>query len=150
MVWGSICLAARTELHVVAQGTLTAARYVEDILEQYVVPFAPFIGENFLYLHDNARPDTAQATQQYLQEVGIRLLPTPARNPDVNLMEHVWDMLGRRLRNREHAPGTLGELANALREEWNNIPQHATSRIITPMPNRLGEIRRARGGTTHH
>lgn len=50
MVWGGISLMARTELHIIARGTLNAERYVEDILEQYVVPFAPFVGEEFLLL----------------------------------------------------------------------------------------------------
>jgi hypothetical protein len=33
--------------------------YVTDILEQYVVPFAPFIGDYFIFQHDNARPHSA-------------------------------------------------------------------------------------------
>jgi hypothetical protein len=33
--------------------------YLTDILEQYVVQFAPFIGDYFIFQHDNARPDSA-------------------------------------------------------------------------------------------
>lgn len=150
MVWGGISLTARTELHIIARGTLTAARYVEDILEQYVVPFAPFIGEEFLLLQDNARPHVAGVVEEYLAEVGINVLPMPAKSPDINVIEHVWDMLKRRLRARVQRPTTLRELEMALREEWERIPQEYIVRVIQSMPRRLNEIVRARGGVTRY
>src|SRR5678815_3519848 len=107
MVWAGICLGARTALHVVIRGTLTAERYAEDITQEYIAPFASFIGVHFLLLHDNATKYTAQVVQRYLQQVGIRLLAISARNSDMNPIEHVWDLLSRRVRAREHAPSTL-------------------------------------------
>ena len=71
--------------------TLNAASYVSDILEDHAVPFAPFIGENFLLLHDNARPHTARVVNEYLNEAGISLLNFPPRSPDLNLIEYAWD-----------------------------------------------------------
>ena len=114
MVWVGICLDARTALHIVIRGTLIAERYAEGILQEYIVPFASFIGVHFLLLHDNATQHTAQVVQRYLQQVGIRLLDISARSPDMNPIEHVWDLLGIRVRAREHAPSTPSELANAL------------------------------------
>jgi len=49
MVWGGICLGARTEL-VVANGALNADGYIRDVLQEHVVPFALLIGENFLLM----------------------------------------------------------------------------------------------------
>jgi hypothetical protein len=49
MVWGGVCSMARTDLHVFPRGTMNSTVYVTDILEQYVVPFAPFIGDNFIF-----------------------------------------------------------------------------------------------------
>ena len=40
MVWGGVCLRGRTELHVMAAGTLTAVRYRDEILDPIVRPFA--------------------------------------------------------------------------------------------------------------
>jgi hypothetical protein len=56
MIWDGVCSTARTDLHVFLRGTINGIVYVTDILEQYVVPFAPFIGDNFIFQHDNARP----------------------------------------------------------------------------------------------
>jgi len=46
MVWGGLCLGARTELVVVVNGALNANGYIRDVLQEHVVPFAPHIGEN--------------------------------------------------------------------------------------------------------
>lgn len=85
MVWGGICLAARTELVPIENGSLTAHRYVTDILEPYVMTFAPFIGQDFILMHDNARPHTARIVSNYLDEVGITQMKWPARSPDMNV-----------------------------------------------------------------
>lgn len=121
MVWGGICLGARTELHIVENGSLTAARYVTDILEPIVMPFGPYIGENFCLMQDNARPHTAAITLGYLREVEIEVLEWPARSPDLNPIEHVWDKLGRQVKQRNPAPANLRDLKSALVEEWNEL-----------------------------
>jgi hypothetical protein len=61
MVWDGVRSTARTDLHVFPRGTMNRTVYVTDILEQYVVPFALFIGDNFIFQHDNARPHSAQS-----------------------------------------------------------------------------------------
>lgn len=71
MVWAEISSEARTELHVVPRGSVTAYRYINEILQGYVVPCAPFIGDNFILMHDNARPPLARIVIEYLNEIGI-------------------------------------------------------------------------------
>jgi transposase len=43
--------------------------------------------------------------------------------PDLSPIEHLWDELGRRVRQRQNPPETLKELRVALVHEWNNITQ---------------------------
>ena len=43
MVWADISLGARTELHIVENKSMNAERYISDILEDYRMPFAPYI-----------------------------------------------------------------------------------------------------------
>ena len=59
MVWGGVCLRGRTELHVMAAGTLTAVRYRDEILDPIVRPFASAIGNNFILI-------LARLTMDYL------------------------------------------------------------------------------------
>ena len=46
----------------------------------------------------------------------------PACSPDLNQIEHMWDMLARLVRDGEVAPATVNKLRLALQEKWQNIP----------------------------
>lgn len=150
MVWGGICLGGRTELVIIENGSLTAQRYVTDILEPHVMPFAPFIGDDFIFMHDNARPHTAHIVNRYLFEVGITKMNWPARSPDMNPIEHAWDILGRRVRQRNPAPRNVPDLKLALVEEWDNLPQELIDNLILNMGNRIQVLIMARGGNTRY
>ncbi|KAJ4426240.1 hypothetical protein ANN_27052 [Periplaneta americana] len=101
-------------------------------------------------MHDNARPHIAHAVGDYLQEVGIHVLPWPARSPDMNPIEHVWDMLERRVKNRRPRPESLQELRRALGEEWELIPQEDIANQTESMPRRMDAVIQARGGNTRY
>lgn len=91
MVWGGISLTTRTVLVVLNNGNFNAELYILNILEKHVVPFVPYIGEDFLLIQD---PTTARVVRDYLLEVGIETMAWSARSFDLNQREHVWDMLG--------------------------------------------------------
>lgn len=150
MVWGGISLEGRTDLHVLNQGTLTAVRYRDEILRPIVRPYAGAVGPGFLLVQDNARPHVARVCRQFLDEEGIDAVDWPARSPDLNPIEHVWDIMYRRIRQRAAAPQTVQELTNALIQVWQEIPQDTIRRLIRSMPRRCRECIQARGGHTRY
>jgi transposase len=52
-------------------------------------------------MDDNARPHRSRAVTAYLQSEAVTSVPWPAMSPDFNPIEHIWDMLGRRILARE-------------------------------------------------
>lgn len=54
-----------------------------EILENHVIPFAPFVENNFMLML------TVRVVQQYLQEVEIATMIWPPRSPDLNPIEHM-------------------------------------------------------------
>ncbi|KAI3367158.1 hypothetical protein L3Q82_008215 [Scortum barcoo] len=102
MVWGGISLGGRTALHVTARGSLTVIRYRDEILRPLVRPYAGAVGPGFLLMQDNARPHVAGVCQQFLQDEGIDAMDWPARSPDLNPIEHIWDIMSRSI--HQHTP----------------------------------------------
>ncbi|UYV84324.1 Transposase [Cordylochernes scorpioides] len=126
------------------QGTMTAQRYVDDVLRPVTLPYLQGV-PNALYQQDNARPHTARISQQALQDV--QMLPWPPYSPDLSPIEHVWDIIGRRL----HAlpqPRSEDELWQMVEREWRAIPQDAIRTMIDSLPRRVAACIAVRGGPT--
>ena len=82
MVRCGTSLEARTDLYIVPRGSLTAGRYINEVLQDFVVSYVDFIGNEFLLMHDNARPHTARITQEYLNHTNIPVMEWPALGPN--------------------------------------------------------------------
>ncbi len=123
MVWAGVCYGQRTQVHFI-DGILNAQRYRDEILRSMVVSV---IHDHHLMLqHDNARPHVARICTQFLEAENIPVLAWPAYSPDMSPIEHVWDALDRRIRQRVPVPDNIQQLHTAIEEEWTNIPQSTT------------------------
>jgi transposase len=78
------------------------------------------------------------------------VLPWPSKSPDFNPIEHLWDALDRRVRQRQPQPQSLQQLVNALQDEWKNIPQQAIRTLISSMSRRCHAVIDSRGGHTRY
>ncbi|GFX70343.1 transposable element Tc1 transposase [Trichonephila clavipes] len=66
----------------------------------YVRLFRGAMGLQFLFMDDNAPCHRTVAVEQLLESEDIERMDWPARSPDLNPIEHVWDFLGRRFAAR--------------------------------------------------
>ncbi|GFW43401.1 transposable element Tcb1 transposase [Trichonephila clavipes] len=119
-VWGGNILGCRTDMHVQIV-TMPGHIYLDVILEQHVHSFLGAMGAEFLFMDDKARPHLANTVGECLQSKNITLMDWPAYSPDLNPIEHVWDMLDRRIAARQPPPTCLPELRKSLLDEWCNI-----------------------------
>ena len=145
MVWATINTNFKSDL-VVCNGNLNTRRYIDQILRPHVVPIFRQ-RQGLTFMHDNARPHTAIVTRQFLHQNNVPVLQWPACFPDCNPIEHMWDELDSRLRQRHHAPNTVDELSQALLEEWNNIPRR---NLCTSMTRRVHAVLNSNVGHTRY
>lgn len=101
-------------------------------------------------IQNKARPHTANITRQFFERHDIRLLRHPAMSPDLNPIEHVRDILGRRLRQNYPNLPNLAALENALIRVWRQIPQQMIRNCISNMRQRLQAVIQSRGGNTRY
>ncbi|GFW33993.1 transposable element Tcb1 transposase [Trichonephila clavipes] len=116
--------------------TMTCHIYRDVILEQHVRLFRGAMGAEFLFIDDNARLHHANIVDECLPSEDITRMDWPAYSPNLNAIEHVWDMLAGRIATRQPPPTCLLELRWAYLDEWCNIPQNQIDNLILSMPRR--------------
>ena len=90
-----------------------------DVLQPVVVPHFDNhpLTTRPVYMDNNARPHRSRAVTDYLKSETVTSVPWPAMSPDLIPIEHIWDMLGRRIQAREPSVETIRELQTALHRE---------------------------------
>ncbi|GFV48549.1 transposable element Tc3 transposase [Trichonephila clavipes] len=126
-----------TRLHVVANGTMTDQRYIDEVLLPHVSLFRGAVGDKFGFTAGNATCHRTLAIQDCLDSEGIQRLVWPARSPDLNPIENVGDALWRQVSGRNYPPTNKNTLIRALTEEWDKLPQQLLDNIMQSMVRRV-------------
>ena len=105
-------------------------------------------GCEFAFQQDNAAAHIARSTRRLIAALGLELLDWPARSPDLNLIENLWQWLKNYV--EDHHPDlqrlSLAALHTAIQEAWDAIPKDLLLRLAYSMPDRLRKAIAADGG----
>ena len=144
MVWAGISIDGKTDLHVIA-GNLSGVRYRDEILHPIVRPYPGAVGDGFILMDDNGRHHRAR---DYLENETIERMEWPSCSPDMNPIEHAWDMLHKAVSTCPILPNNRQELSVELIEKWTGLPQLCFRRLIRSVQRRCRAVIRARDGHT--
>ena len=78
MVWAGMSENKKTDLYVIENGALTAVRYCNEILHQFVRPYAGAIGPDFILLDDKACPNRAAVSDACQEREIVMRMDGPA------------------------------------------------------------------------
>ncbi|GFV38859.1 transposable element Tcb2 transposase [Trichonephila clavipes] len=75
-----------------------------EVLLHHVHLFRGAVGDKFVFMDDKSTCHRTLAVQVCLDSEDIQRLAWPARFPDLNPIENVWDALGRQVAGRNYPP----------------------------------------------
>ncbi|GFT10615.1 DDE_3 domain-containing protein [Trichonephila clavipes] len=85
-------------------------------------------------MDDNACPHCANIVDECLQSEDITRMDWPAYSPDLNPIEQVWDMLGRRIAAHQPPPTCLREFGGHFLMSGVKILQDQIDNLILSKP----------------
>ncbi|GFY06792.1 hypothetical protein TNCV_2203251 [Trichonephila clavipes] len=102
-----------------------------------------------IFQQDKARSHVAKTFGDVYSQ-NMKILSWPAYSTNMSPIEHVWDLVGRRL-NRDMRPATSKyELFLPMREIRNYVPQPVFPNLFDPVPRRTASLIASRGGYTKY
>ncbi len=129
--------------------TVNAAIY-QEILEHFMLPSADKLygDADFIVQQDLAPAHTAKGTKSWFNDHGVTVLDWPANSPDLNLIENLWGIVKRKMRDTR--PNNADDLKATIKATWASIPPQQCHKLITSMPRRIEAVIKAKGAPTKY
>ncbi len=96
----------------------------------------------------SAPAHTAKGIKSWFNAHGVTVLDLPANSPDLKLIENLWGIVKRKMRNTR--PNNADELKATVKETWTSIPPRQRHKLITSMPRRIEAVIKAKGAPTKY
>ncbi len=122
MVWGCMSAAGTGELQFI-EGTMNANMYC-DILKQSMIPSLRRLGRRAVFQHDNDPKHTSKMLR-------VNVMDWPSMSPDLNLIEHLWGILKRKVEERKVS--NIHQLRDVVMEEWKRTPVATCEALVISM-----------------
>ncbi len=78
------------------------------------------------------------------------LLKWPPQSPDLNPIEHLWDVVEREICIMDVQSTNRQQPRDAIMLIWTKISEECFQHLVESMPRRIKEVLKAKGGPTRH
>lgn len=146
MLWGCMSSLGVGELHFI-DGIMNSEQYCA-ILGEKMLPSLKRLGRGACFQHDNDPKHASKKTSEFLKKKKVKVLTWPSMSPDLNPIEHLWNVLKRNI--SKHQPSNLRELKDIVNQEWSNISKAICQDLVHSMPNRVKSVLANNGSHTKY
>ena len=102
-------------------------------------------------LSTRQRPEThLKKAKKFLQDLDMCVLEWLSQSPDLNPIEHLWDVLKRKLAGYPSPPRGIHELWERVKEKWSGISREECLPLIESMPHRIEVVSKAKDRNTKY
>lgn len=175
--WGAFRVRGQFHKLLEYHGRLNGPRYQSDVLKPFLATlpkkshfqkklkllqvFACLPSHHLAFSsQDNAPCHSSKSTKAYLaKHFKGQLLDFPASSPDLNIIEHIWSQMKRRmsgtfpLESAFHLAGAIfkkSELKVQVEHQWEHCVETYGKSLAHSMPARLAAVIVAKGGPTRY
>ncbi len=120
-------------------------------LEHFTLPSADKLygDADFIFQPDLAPAHTAKGTKSWFNDHGVTVLDWPANSSDLNLIENLWGIVKRKMRDTR--PNNADDLKAANKKAtWASITPEQCHRLIVSMPRHTDAVIHAKEGPTKY
>lgn len=150
-VWGCMTASGVGRLHLV-QDHMDKFQYTaiiddglhDTLSDHHLTP------SSIIFQQDNDPKHKSYYAMDWMIENDLPPMPWPANSPDMNIIEHLWAHLEKKLRSRTDKPSNIKQLFRFLEEEWLCIEQPVIDKLYSSMPRRVRALYDAKGGHTKY
>ncbi len=125
-----------------------------SIVADHVHPFMTTVypSSDRYFQQDNAQCRKAQIISDWFIEHNdeFTLHKWPPQSPDLNPIEHHWDVVEREIRIIDVQPTNLQQLRDAIMSIWTKISEECFQHLVESMPRRIKAVLKKKGGPTRY
>ncbi|GFT50543.1 transposase domain containing protein [Trichonephila clavipes] len=132
---------------------MNATRYLNIIADQLHPYMASvFPGGNGMVQQDKAPCRKTKIVLEWFQEhdAEFQLVSWPPNSPDLNQIEHIWDVMRWQLRVQRPPIRNISHLRDRCLNIWYNLSSAIYQGLVASMPRRIEAVLHAKGGPTRY
>ncbi|KAK0156549.1 Integrin beta-5 [Merluccius polli] len=101
------------------------------------------------FQQDNAPCHKARIISDWFLEHDneFTVLKWPPQSPDLNPIEHLWDVVEREIRIMDVQPTNLQQLRDAIMSIWTKLSEECFQYLVESVPRRIKAVLKAKGGS---